>query len=112
MESAQHDLKEVLMCTLFLATAFIAMPLCHTDNSVSGIRYERESKQLLVLSSKELDEIRGGQGFSFAATGGGAERVGRDPTVRDVALAQSVFAQQMDAWWADSGASLLAAAAR
>ena len=65
-----------------------------------------------ALTSHELGSIRGGQGFSYADFGETPGRVARDPMVRDVALAQTVTQQQMDAWWADSGAALLAAGPR
>lgn len=70
--------------------------------------WNNRAKLVSPLSDEALGSIRGGQGLSFADTGG-AGRIANDPLVRDTALAQSVAVQQMDVWWTDIGSVLIAA---
>lgn len=70
---------------------------------------ERQSAQARRLSNPELSRIRGGYRFLARKGEDGIIRLVQDSNTRDMTLAASVTAQQMDAWWGELGASFVAA---
>lgn len=98
------------MCFTIVASILVSATPCPAElASTPKTAAATTRTQAVRLSDPQLQRVRGGRGLTSRPGREGLQRLMQDTSFRDFAIMQPTTSQQMDNWWTDIGAGLIAA---